>query len=94
MKILFATESLQEFKKNLAAGYNPAELKHGSVWILFVIKEQLADLPVPFRKDGFLLPFEWRNGAEITEHSPLLPEALREHHPADLQKDHHVQLFL
>ena len=72
------TESLQEFKKNLAAGYNPAELKHGSVWILFAIKEQLADLPVPFRKDGFLLPFEWRNGAEITEHSPLLPEALRD----------------
>lgn len=31
-----------------------------SVWILFAFKGPFAELPLPFRSDGILLPFEWR----------------------------------
>ena len=70
---------LQELKKQIKdfplADFKP---KHGSVWILFAFKENLANLPAPFRKDGILLPFEWRTGEEVTQHSPLLPQGLIE----------------
>ncbi len=46
----------------------------GSVWVLFVFDDRLDGLPRPFRRDGVLLPFEWRRDCE--SHSELLPEAL------------------
>jgi len=46
----------------------------GSVWILFAFKDDLESLPRPFRKDGILLPFEWRIAEE--RHSEFLPEGL------------------
>ena len=46
----------------------------GSVWVLFAFKENLASLPMPFRRDGILLPFEWR--ADEERHSELLPDGL------------------
>ena len=46
----------------------------GSVWVLFVFDDRLDGLPRPFRRDGVLLPFEWRRDCE--NHSELLPEAL------------------
>lgn len=46
----------------------------GSAWVLFAFKDDLANLQGPFRKDGLLLPFEWRKGEE--GHSNLLPEEL------------------
>ena len=52
--------------------------KHGSAWILFAFREKLSNLPEPFRKDGILLPFEWRTGEGITQHSSLLPQGLIE----------------
>ena len=46
----------------------------GSAWVLFAFKSDLANLSGPFRKDGLLLPFEWRKGEG--GHSKLLPEEL------------------
>ena len=70
-------DALKKFKTQIVE-WNGRKPKHGSVWILFAFKENLADLPAPFRKDGILLPFEWRTGDEVTQHSSLLPQGLTE----------------
>ena len=72
-----STAALKKFKTQITE-WNGRKPKHGSVWILFAFKENLANLPAPFRKDGILLPFEWRTGEEVTQHSPLLPQGLIE----------------
>ncbi|MBQ7394970.1 MAG: sel1 repeat family protein [Lentisphaeria bacterium] len=72
-----STAALKKFKTQITE-WNGRKPKHGSVWILFAFKENLANLPAPFRKDGILLPFEWRTGEEVTQHSSLLPLGLIE----------------
>ena len=72
-----STAALKKFKTQITE-WNGRKPKHGSVWILFAFKENLANLPAPFRKDGILLPFEWRTGEDVTQHSPLLPQGLIE----------------
>ena len=67
-----STAALKKFKTQITE-WNGRKPKHGSAWILFAFKENLANLPAPFRKDGILLPFEWRTGEEVTQHSSLLP---------------------
>ena len=72
-----STAALKKFKTQITE-WNGRKPKHGSAWILFAFKENLANLPAPFRKDGILLPFEWRTGEDVTQHSPLLPQGLIE----------------
>ena len=70
---------LDDFKKlSSEKPVTSLPVKRGSVWILFAIEENLANLPAPFRKDGILLPFEWRTGEDVTQHSALLPQGLIE----------------
>ena len=71
----FVIELKKQIKDFPLADFKP---KHGSAWILFAFKENLANLPAPFRKDGILLPFERRIGEEVTQHSLLLPQCLIE----------------
>ena len=68
-------ELKREMKDFPLADFKP---RHGNAWILFAFKENLANLPAPFRKDGILLPFEWRTGEDVTQHSALLPQGLIE----------------
>lgn len=68
-------ELKREMKDFPLADFKP---KRNTAWILFALKKDLVNLPSPFRKDGILLPFEWRTGEEITQHSSLLPQGLIE----------------
>ena len=67
------SELRQSLVKNPVSSLKP---EAGSVWVLFAFKDDLASLPAPFRKDGLLLPFEWRKGG--SGHSKLLPKELVE----------------
>lgn len=65
---------LATFRESMrSAPLSTLKPSRGTVWILFVFKDDLATLPEPFRKEGLLLPFVWvRDG--ITE--PCVPTAL------------------